>query len=206
MNGSHWVATYVKKNKINNFDSFGMPPFQEIVDHAKSKNLTLVHQDNQIQNIMTTTCGYFCLYFLNEMNKGTTYYDLLEVFDIRSTMKNERFIEKYFKIVQSIYMNKFCVYCQEVTPHYVNEYGCLKCCNCAQMSYSEYEDSDSSSGDETYVPESESDIVYKRSPSELPGEKSGYLLPPFLYKHIVYRNGKILLRQRRKTNRLVARQ
>ena len=99
MNGSHWVATYVKKNKINNFDSFGMPPFQEIVDHAKSKNLTLVHQDNQIQNIMTTTCGYFCLYFLNEMNKGTTYYDLLEVFDIRGTMKNERFIEKYFKIV-----------------------------------------------------------------------------------------------------------
>ena len=26
--------------------------------------------------------------------------------------------------------DKFCVYCQEVTPHYVNEYGALECCNC----------------------------------------------------------------------------
>ena len=76
-----------------------MPPFQEIVDHAKSKNLTLLHQNNQIQNINTTTWGYFCLYFLNEMSKDTTYYDLLRVFDIHNTMKNEQFIEKYFKIV-----------------------------------------------------------------------------------------------------------
>ena len=30
-------------------------------------------------------------------------------------------------------MNKFCVYCQEVTLHYVNEYAVLECCNCAPM-------------------------------------------------------------------------
>ena len=97
MSGSHWVATYVKNNVINYFDSFGMPPFQEIVNHAKKKNLTLLHQNNQIQNIQTTTCGYFCLYFLNEMNNGNSYYDLLQVFDINDTMKNERFIEHYFR-------------------------------------------------------------------------------------------------------------
>ena len=70
MSGSHWVATYVKNGIINYFDSFGMPPFQEIVDHAKRKNITLLHQSDQIQNLLTTTCGYFCLYFLNEMSKG----------------------------------------------------------------------------------------------------------------------------------------
>ena len=97
MSGSHWVATYVKDNVINYFDSFGMPPFQEIVNHAKKKNLTLLHQNNQIQKIQTTTCGYFCLYFLNELNKGSTYYDLLKVFDIHDTTKNERLIESYFR-------------------------------------------------------------------------------------------------------------
>ena len=97
MSGSHWVATYVKDNVINYFDSFGMPPFQEIVNHAKKKKLTLLHQNNQIQNLKTTTCGYFCLYFLNEMNKGNSYYDLLQVFDTNDTMKNETFIEHYFK-------------------------------------------------------------------------------------------------------------
>ena len=97
MSGSHWVATYVKDNVINYFDSFGLPPFQEIVDHARKKNLTLLHQNNQIQNINTTTCGYFCLYFLNEMNKGKTYFDILKVFDIHNTMKNEKIMEWYFK-------------------------------------------------------------------------------------------------------------
>ena len=85
MNGGHWVATYVKDKVINYFDSFGMPPFQEIVNHAKERNLTLFHQNQQIQNLYTSTCGYFCLYFLNEMNKGKgstgeDYFYLLQVF------------------------------------------------------------------------------------------------------------------------------
>ena len=37
MSGSHWVATYVKDKVINYFDSFGMSPFQELVNHAKKK-------------------------------------------------------------------------------------------------------------------------------------------------------------------------
>ena len=87
MSGSNWVSTCVKDGVINYFDGFGIPPFQEMASHARSKNLTLLHQNNQIQNIKTT-CGYFCLYFLNEMNKGTTYYGFLRVFDIHDKMKN----------------------------------------------------------------------------------------------------------------------
>ena len=99
MSASHWVATFVKDGVIKYFDGFGMPPFQEMLNHARSKNLTLLHQNNQIQNIKTTACGCSCLYFLNDMSKGTTCYDLLRVFDIHDTMKNEQFVEKYFKIM-----------------------------------------------------------------------------------------------------------
>ena len=95
---SHWVATYVKDGIINYFDSFGMPPFQEIVNHARKENITLLHQNNQIQNIMKTTCGYFCLYFLNETNKGNSYYDLLKVFNIHDTMANENLLTSILKI------------------------------------------------------------------------------------------------------------
>lgn len=45
---------------INYFDSFGMPPFEEIVNH----------QNNQIKNLSTTTFVYFLSYFLNEKYKG----------------------------------------------------------------------------------------------------------------------------------------
>ena len=99
MSGSHWVATFVKNGIINYFDSFGMPPFQEIVNHAKRKNMTLLHQSDQIQNLLTTTCGYFCLYFLNETSKGRSYYDSLKVFNSHNTMENEKYIENYFKII-----------------------------------------------------------------------------------------------------------
>ena len=71
MNGSHWCATYAKDNVINYFDSFGMMPFQEMVDHAKKQNVTLLHQDQQIQNLYSTYLRMvLSLYFLNEMNKG----------------------------------------------------------------------------------------------------------------------------------------
>ena len=53
---------------------------------------------------------------------------------------------------------KFCLYCQEVAPHYVNEYGCFECCKCEPLSSSESEyESNSSSGDPTYVSGSETD-------------------------------------------------
>jgi len=103
MGGPHWVTTYVKHNVINYFDSFGVAPFQELINHAKRKNLTLLHQNNHVQNLYTTTCGYFCLYFLNEMKKGTSYLDLSKVCDIHNTINNERFIERYFKKYYVIY-------------------------------------------------------------------------------------------------------
>lgn len=31
------------------------------------------------------------------MYKGTSYFDLLKLFDFNDTIKNEQFIEKYFK-------------------------------------------------------------------------------------------------------------
>ena len=47
--------------------------------------------------------------------------------------------------------DKFCVYCQEVTPHYVNEYGALACYNCQPLSESDYESESDSSQDDPSV-------------------------------------------------------
>ena len=97
MSGIHWVATFVKDGVINYFDSFGLPPFKEIFNYARKNKLNVIYLSNQIQDLGTTTCGYFCLYFLNEMNKGNKYLDLLKPFDLHDMMKNEKFMEKYFK-------------------------------------------------------------------------------------------------------------
>ena len=54
---------------------------------------------------------------------------------------------------------KFCLYCQEITPHYVNEYGCIDCCICEPLSESDYE---SDSSHDSYVPDSSTVIVIRQ--------------------------------------------
>ena len=60
-----------------------------------------------------------------------------------------------------------CVYCQEVTSHYVNKYGCFEYCNCEPMNESDYESDSSSEDDPTYVPDSsDSDLTIFITPIE----------------------------------------
>ena len=54
---------------------------------------------------------------------------------------------------------KFCLYCQEITPDYVNEYGCIECCICEPLSESDYK---SDSNHDSYVPDSSTVIVIRQ--------------------------------------------
>ena len=64
-NGTHWISLY----KINDgyslyFDAFGFPAPEEIIHklHAYDYN----HKD--IQNINSSSCGYYCIAFVKFMN------------------------------------------------------------------------------------------------------------------------------------------
>ena len=67
-----------------------------LVDPYSKLLLTLLRQNQQLQNLYTTTCGYFCFFFKNEMHKNGDYFNLLQVFSF-DTNKNEKFIENYFR-------------------------------------------------------------------------------------------------------------
>ena len=95
-NGTHWVASYIKSKIIYYFDSFSLPPPMEFVDYAR--RLGLSYQYNYgypIQNILSVRCGYYCLYFLDNIWRKN-FYDCLKVFSLADTQKNEMFIKKYF--------------------------------------------------------------------------------------------------------------
>ena len=94
MNGSRWVATYVKDRVINYFDSFGMPPFQEIVRHAKERNLTLLHQNRQIQNHYTSTCGLFVEKYLKKNSLIVASFVLICV-------QNDLFVFSNFSFIRT---------------------------------------------------------------------------------------------------------
>ena len=44
-------------------------------------------------------CEYYCLYFLNEIHRKS-FYDVLKVFSLSDSRKNENFVKKYFGILK----------------------------------------------------------------------------------------------------------
>ena len=95
-NGTHWVATDIKGKNVFYFDSFAQPPPIEFVHYAKRIGKEIFfNSGHPIQELQSVRCGYYCLYFLNEIRRKS-FYDVLKVFSLNDPMKNERFIKIYF--------------------------------------------------------------------------------------------------------------
>jgi len=64
-----------------------------------------VHNNNQIQWERSLRCGFYCLLFLNERNKGTSYKKILDMFT-DDVLKNEEIIKNIY-IFPNIYHGSF---------------------------------------------------------------------------------------------------
>lgn len=72
--GEHWVAFYVKNGKGENFDSFGLLPFnKKIANFVKLKSTKSFSWNKvQFQSKHSTTCGNHCVLFLACRFNGVT--------------------------------------------------------------------------------------------------------------------------------------
>ena len=70
--GTHWVCIYNdKKSKdVEYFDSFGLYPSDIVIKYMKTLKKGIVYSSNQIQDINSVMCGYYCIYFIVERYKG----------------------------------------------------------------------------------------------------------------------------------------
>ena len=95
--GTHWVCCrHSKKGEYEYFDSFGLPPPLEWETELIKKGLkSFLRNDVQIQCEKSLRCGYYCLLFLNERNRGTSYQNILDMFS-DDLHENERVVKKYF--------------------------------------------------------------------------------------------------------------
>ena len=95
--GTHLVCCWPKgKGLYEYFDSFGLPPPLEWEKEMSMHGMThFFRNDNQIQWEQSVRCGYYCLLFLNERNKGTSFADILEIFS-NDLLQNEEIVKNYF--------------------------------------------------------------------------------------------------------------
>ena len=95
--GTHWVCyRNLEKNLIEYFDPFGLIMPYEIRDYLLTSGKKIIYSQDEIQNRETVLCGYWCLYYLNERQKGKSILDVIhnEGFDDKSDFIKDYFINK----------------------------------------------------------------------------------------------------------------
>ena len=67
--GEHWEAIYISPNRLEFFDSYGLPPIQDgtskLLDLLSDKQWVCNHQPVQdIMDMTSRACGQHCLYYI----------------------------------------------------------------------------------------------------------------------------------------------
>jgi len=98
--GTHWVAYFNAPGHkyVYYFDSFGLPPPEEVKRYLKTSHKQIQMNTGEIQQIDSIMCGYYCVYVLEQLDKGSSFYDAIYSFDPYPSEYNETKI----KSVQNI--------------------------------------------------------------------------------------------------------
>ena len=101
--GTHWVGLIVTTAGNNNlyFDSFGLPPPEEIKEWCKSHGDDLYYSTIPIQDEDSSSCGYFVLRWLKYIQDSkskqlNTFSDYVHKYFTHDTTKNEKKLAEYF--------------------------------------------------------------------------------------------------------------
>ena len=76
------------------FDPFGLIMPNEIQHYLSTSGKKVIFSQDEIQNRNTVLCGYWCLYYLIERQKGKSILDIIHHEDFDHD--NSDFIQDYF--------------------------------------------------------------------------------------------------------------
>jgi hypothetical protein len=94
--GRHWVAAHydTRAKYAHLFDSFGIPPDERLVRWLKSGGKQILTNTGHLQDIKRSTCGQWCIEFLENMSKGGSLIDFITDFNAGfNHEKNEQILE-----------------------------------------------------------------------------------------------------------------
>ena len=92
--GTHWVCYRNIGSLTEYFDPFGLIMPKEALAFLNTSGKQIVYSLDEIQNRNTVLCGYWCLYYLLERQRGNSILDITHnpYFD----NDNSDFIKAYF--------------------------------------------------------------------------------------------------------------
>ena len=98
--GTHWVAyRNIDPNHCEYFDSFGLIMPNDVRTYLITSDKQIYYSGDEIQERDSVLCGYWCLYYLLERQKGVPMLNVIHnaKFDMNNQAVNHHFIIDYFK-------------------------------------------------------------------------------------------------------------
>jgi hypothetical protein len=77
--GTHWVAVFNDPNSeyVDYFDSFGLPPPNEIENYLQTSSKPILYNTKQVQSLSSSECGKLCINFIKRRSEGISAYDII---------------------------------------------------------------------------------------------------------------------------------
>jgi hypothetical protein len=94
--GQHWLAIYYDYNgKCTFFDSFGhSPAFFGLEAYIDKTSTKWEYNAQQIQSIFSSTCGYYCIYFILLKSRNFEMNEILNLFNKTNLNINDYIVSK----------------------------------------------------------------------------------------------------------------
>ena len=92
--GTHWVCYRNIDNVVEYFDPFGLIMPNEALTYFNTSGKRIIYSMDEIQNRNTVLCGYWCLYYLFERQRGNSILNVIH--NPHFDDDNSDFIQEYF--------------------------------------------------------------------------------------------------------------
>ena len=98
--GEHWVCLFIDESGEGDwFDSYGFGPefYSSTFQRFMAKHCRLYQFSTvQLQDVSTTVCGPYCIYFLYCRARGMSYDEILAQFT-QNHIQNDKMVTKFIK-------------------------------------------------------------------------------------------------------------
>ena len=101
--GTHWTAWMVEDDKMEFFDSFGRSPLNEQFPPEFKKFIEgklVSYSDYRVQKYSSSTCGYFCIYYIYFRSLGLNYSYIIN--QLKNIEKNDDIVISFLNSLITI--------------------------------------------------------------------------------------------------------
>ena len=92
--GEHWVAVYFSENGNGEyFDSYGLQPPSCFKHFMEMHSVNWIWNKTQLQDVWTTACGHFCVFYLIYRSKDLPMSDIVSY--LNNIEHNDQYVTQF---------------------------------------------------------------------------------------------------------------